>query len=136
MSLESYITTDGQSASLSWNKAPPPGSYDQIFITVRQLRVSRCGALSLTRGRVCRLQILLALARAVIVGSESRGIPGHILLSQIRDFPFRRATVGVFDPASTWEPTLGKNVITATNIHATIQDWWKRRFLCDPCRIK
>jgi hypothetical protein len=31
------------------------------------------GALSLTRGRVCRLQLLLALARAVIHGSESRG---------------------------------------------------------------
>jgi hypothetical protein len=27
------FTTDGQSASLSWNKAPP-GAYDQIFITV------------------------------------------------------------------------------------------------------
>jgi hypothetical protein len=40
--------------------------------------------------RVCRLQLLLALARAVIVGSESRGTCEHILLSQIRDFPFRR----------------------------------------------
>jgi hypothetical protein len=36
---ESYITTDGQSDSLSWNEAPPSGAYDQIFITVRQLRV-------------------------------------------------------------------------------------------------
>jgi hypothetical protein len=33
----------------------PSGAYDHIFITVRQLRVSWCGALSLTRGRVCRL---------------------------------------------------------------------------------
>jgi hypothetical protein len=33
-SLESEsITTDGQSASLSWNKHPS-GAYDQIFITV------------------------------------------------------------------------------------------------------
>jgi hypothetical protein len=31
---------------------PPSGAQDQIFITVRQLRVYRCGALSLTRGRV------------------------------------------------------------------------------------
>jgi hypothetical protein len=31
----------------------PSGSYDQIFITVRQLRVCWCGTLSLTRGRVC-----------------------------------------------------------------------------------
>jgi hypothetical protein len=33
----------------------PTGACDQIFITVRQLRVCWCGALSLTRGRVCRL---------------------------------------------------------------------------------
>jgi hypothetical protein len=57
----------------------PSGAYDQIFIIVWQLQV--CGALSLTRGRVCRLQLLLALASAVILRSESRGI---------RDFPFRR----------------------------------------------
>jgi hypothetical protein len=32
----------------------------QIFITVRQLRVCWCGELSVTRGRACRLQLLLA----------------------------------------------------------------------------
>jgi hypothetical protein len=66
------------------------GAYDQIFITVRHLRVCCCGALSLTRGRVCRLQLLLALASVVVLGSESRGTRDHILLSQIRDFSFRR----------------------------------------------
>jgi hypothetical protein len=45
---------------------------------------------SLTRGWVCHLQLLLALARAFIIGSESRGTRDHILLSQIRDFHFRR----------------------------------------------
>jgi hypothetical protein len=82
---------------------------------------------SLTRGWVCRLQLLLILASAVILRSESRY--DHILLSQIRDSPnlegqvpvfisprnrvnplyppalgslfTRRATVEVFDPAST-----------------------------------
>jgi hypothetical protein len=68
----------------------PTVAYDQIFITVRQLHVYCCGSLSLTRGRVCRLQLLLALASAVILGSESRGTRDHIVLSQIRDFPFRR----------------------------------------------
>jgi hypothetical protein len=38
---------------------------------------------------VCRLQLLLVLASAVILGSESRGTCGRILLSQIRDFHFR-----------------------------------------------
>jgi hypothetical protein len=37
------------------------------------------------RGRLCHLQLLLALASAVILGSECRGIHGRILLSQIRD---------------------------------------------------
>jgi hypothetical protein len=73
---QSYVMTDGQSASLSWYKAPI-WAYDQIFIAVRnteyvgQLWVCWYGALSLTRGQVCRLQLLLALTNAVILGSES-----------------------------------------------------------------
>jgi hypothetical protein len=43
----------------------------------------------LTRGRVCRLQLLLAFASTVILGSESRRTRDHILLSQMRDIPFR-----------------------------------------------
>jgi hypothetical protein len=46
--------------------------------------VSWYGAPSLTRGRVCRLQLLVVLASAVL-GSESRGAHDHILLSQIWD---------------------------------------------------
>jgi hypothetical protein len=68
----------------------PSGVYDHIFIIVRQLRVCWCGGLSLTRGRVCRLQLLLALSSVVIFGSEARGTVDHILLSQIEDLPFHR----------------------------------------------
>jgi hypothetical protein len=68
----------------------PSGAYDQIFITVRELRVCWCGTFSLTRGRVCLLQLLLVPVSALILGSESRGNRDHILLYQIRDFPFRR----------------------------------------------
>jgi hypothetical protein len=68
----------------------PFGAYDQIFITVRELRICWCRAFSLKRGRVCCLQLLLAVASAVIFVSESRWTRDHILLSQIRDFPFRR----------------------------------------------
>jgi hypothetical protein len=80
-----HNATDGQSASLSWNKAPiwglrPYPCYCQAVACL----------FSLTRGRVCRLQLLLALASAVILGYESRGTRDHILLSQIRDFPFHR----------------------------------------------
>jgi hypothetical protein len=42
---------------------------------------------SLARGWVCHLQLLLVLASAVILTSESRGTHDHLLLSQIRDSP-------------------------------------------------
>jgi hypothetical protein len=74
----------------------PSGAYDQIFITVRHLRVCWCGALSLTRERVCHIQLLLDLASTVNLGSESRGTRGHILLSQIRDSPNLEGQVPVF----------------------------------------
>jgi hypothetical protein len=57
---------------------PPSGAQDQICITVRLLRVCWCGAPSPTRRRVCRLQLLLALASAVILGSEFRGTHDHV----------------------------------------------------------
>jgi hypothetical protein len=68
----------------------PSGAYGQISIIVRLSRVFWRATLSLTRGRVCRLQLLLAVASAVILGSGSRGTRDRILLPQIRDFPFRR----------------------------------------------
>jgi hypothetical protein len=51
---------------------------------------------SLTKGRVCRLQSLLALASAVILVSESRETHHHILLSQIRNSPNLEGQVPVF----------------------------------------
>jgi hypothetical protein len=69
----------------SWYQAPS-GAQDQIFVTVRQVLVYWCAAPSLTRERVCRLQLLLVLASTVILGSESLGTHDHMLLSQIRDF--------------------------------------------------
>jgi hypothetical protein len=51
----------------------------------RQLRVCSCGAPSLTRGRVCGLQLKLTLASVVILGSEPPGSHDYIQLSQVRD---------------------------------------------------
>jgi hypothetical protein len=68
---------------------PPSGAQDQNFISVRQLRVCWSGAPSLTLGRVCRLQLLLALASVAILGSESRWSHDHILLR--------------FEPLPTWK---------------------------------
>jgi hypothetical protein len=44
---------------------------------------------------VCRLQLLLGLASAVILKSESRGTY-HILLSEIRDSPNLEGQISVF----------------------------------------
>jgi hypothetical protein len=51
---------------------------------------------SLTRGRVCRLQLPLILACAVILRSESRRTHDYILLSQIRDCSNLKGQVPVF----------------------------------------
>jgi hypothetical protein len=84
---ESYVRTDGQSAGLSWKKAPIWGLRSDFYYCHTVAGLLMWGA-SLTRRRVCRLQLLLTLASAVILGPESRGTRDHILLSQIRDFPF------------------------------------------------
>jgi hypothetical protein len=82
----------------------PSGSYDQIFITVRHLQACWCGALSLTRGRVCHLQLLMVFASSVILGFESPGTGNHILLSQMRDFPFCRLLLLVGLRWRYWTP--------------------------------
>jgi hypothetical protein len=86
---QSFVITDGRSASLSWCRGPSRAQ-DQYFVTVRQLRV-------------CRLQ-LLALASAVILGSESRGTHDHILLSHILDSPNLEGQAPVFIPSDTGFP--------------------------------
>jgi hypothetical protein len=64
----------------------PSGTRDKFFFLLemffRQLRVCYFLAPSLTRGRVCNLLLLLVLASAVPLWSESRGIQNHNLLSQ------------------------------------------------------
>jgi hypothetical protein len=65
------------------------------------LQLNTCGyspyvTFCLIRGRVCSLQLLLVLASAVILRSESRGTHDHILLSQIVDSPNLEDQVPVF----------------------------------------
>jgi hypothetical protein len=57
----------------------------RFLFSVWQLRISWCGAPSLTRGWVSNLlvQLLLGLARAVTLGSKPRSTHDHILLSHL-----------------------------------------------------
>jgi hypothetical protein len=58
---------------------------------------------SLTRGGVCHLRLLLVLASAVILRSESCGTHDHILLSQIGDSSNLVSQVPAFiPPGAEW----------------------------------
>jgi hypothetical protein len=75
---------------------PPSGAQDQIFVTVKQLSICWCGVTSLTGEQICRLQLLLIIVSAVILGSEFCGTHAHMLLSQIPHSPKLEGQVHVF----------------------------------------
>jgi hypothetical protein len=87
----------GQSVLVSSNHLRPK------TVTVKQLRVCWCRAPSLRIGQVCRIQLLLVLASADILGSKSLGTHDHILLSQIPGPPIymRQETCGPVIPPGT-----------------------------------
>jgi hypothetical protein len=87
--VELYVTIDGQSVSLSCNRAPIWSLRPNFYFCQSVADLFLWGALS-NEKRVCRLQLLLVLASAVILRSESLGTRDHILLSQIQGFPFCR----------------------------------------------
>jgi hypothetical protein len=63
----------------------PSGAQVHIFITIRQLWIFLCRTSSLTRGRVCRLQLLLAFTSAVILVSEFHGTHDNIILFPVQN---------------------------------------------------
>jgi hypothetical protein len=73
--LHQSLSADGQPVCLSVRH--PSATHDQILIIVRELCF-------LTRERVYSLQLLLDLASAATLGSESRLTHNHSLLSLIR----------------------------------------------------
>jgi hypothetical protein len=75
----------------------PLETHDQRFV----VKLNICGhspyvTSPLTRGWVCHLQLLLALASAVILRTKSLGTQSHILLSQVRHSPSLEGQVPVF----------------------------------------
>jgi hypothetical protein len=122
---QSHFKTGGLLPIISYWRQAPWDSRPVIFFQLNACDYSPYATSSLMTGWVCRLQMLLALASSVILGSESRGTRDHILLSQIRGSPnlegqvpvftsprnwvpfslpptTRRTTVEVFEPVSTW----------------------------------
>jgi hypothetical protein len=101
---QSYFTTGGlPPISASWRQAPWYSTSNFIF-QLNTCSYTRYVTSSMTRGWVCCLQLLLALASAVILRSESRGPHDHILLSQIRDSPNLEGQVSVFTSLRNWVP--------------------------------
>jgi hypothetical protein len=74
---------------------------------------------SLTRGLVCILQLLVVIASAVILGSESHGTHDQILLSQIPDSPNLEGQIPVFIccPKVTLRLTVSKSVSLGVDPH-------------------
>jgi hypothetical protein len=83
--------------SSSWRQAPW-GSRPVIlfFFQTNPNSYSLYVTCSLTRTWVCRLQLLLGLASAIILTHESRGTHDHIILAQIRDSPNMESQVPIF----------------------------------------
>jgi hypothetical protein len=81
----------------------------------------------LTRGRVCRLQLLLILASAAILRSESHGIHDHILLSQIWDSLNPEGQVSIFisprnGVAQLYRQALGSISVASYNSQGYVGD--------------
>jgi hypothetical protein len=74
----------------------PLETHDQYFFQLNTWGYNPYVTSSLTRGWMCRLQLLLTLASAVILRSESDGAHDHILLFQIRVSPNLDGQVPVF----------------------------------------
>jgi hypothetical protein len=87
---ESYVTTDGQPASLSWNKAPIWGLRPDLhFLCDSYGLVLVCRPLWREVGSVFCM-CCWPLPAQSFSGPSPLGLETYILLSQIWDFPFRR----------------------------------------------
>jgi hypothetical protein len=73
----------------------PSGAPNQIFITVKQLRICSCGTPSLMRGRVCRLQLLLVSPAQSFSGPSPTGLMIIFYCLRFETLPVWRVTSGI-----------------------------------------
>jgi hypothetical protein len=96
---QNYFTTGGLSPiSSSWRQAPRDSRHSNFIFQLNSCGYCPYVISSLTRGLVRRLQLVLVLASAVILRSDSRGTYDHILLSPIRDSRNLEGQIPVFIP--------------------------------------
>jgi hypothetical protein len=103
--------------------AKPLETHDQYFFQLKPCSHSPYVTFSVTRGWICNLQFLLALASAV---SESRWTHDHVVLSQIRVSPNLEGQVPVFiSPrnrvARLYPQTLGSLFVVSTTRRAAVE---------------
>jgi hypothetical protein len=91
-----YVMIDGQLASLTWSQAPIWSPRTDFLLLSDSCGFVDVGCPLWWGDGVYRLQLLLVLASAVILVSESRGTHDRNLLSQIRDSPNLVGQVPVF----------------------------------------
>jgi hypothetical protein len=85
---QSYFTTSGlPPISSSWCQAPADPWRSNFIFQLNTCDYSPYVTFSLTKGWFCHLQLLLALASAVILRSECRGTHDLILECQVWDSP-------------------------------------------------
>jgi hypothetical protein len=78
------------SQSVSLGVEPPSGLMTRYLLLFDSYGLDFVGRPLVREDGVCLLYMQQALASAIFLGSESLGTRDHILLSQTRDFPFRR----------------------------------------------
>jgi hypothetical protein len=86
------------SRPVSLGLKPPSGSQDQIFSTVGLLHVCWCRAPCLTRGRVCRLQLLRSSPTQSFSNPSPTGLTTYFSVSDLRFLKPSRTCPGVYIP--------------------------------------
>jgi hypothetical protein len=92
-----------------------------LEISFRQLQICYFVAPSLTRGRIYNLLLLLVLASAVPLGSQSRGTQDHILLSQFLRLPNLEGQAPVFISPKRGCPVIPRAVGSFLSLLATLR---------------
>jgi hypothetical protein len=101
-SSKSKLCHDWRLVSQSASVSIPSGAQNQIFITVRQMRVCWCGVPFLTGDGSVVCNCCWSSTAQSLSGPSPRRTHDHILLSQIRDSPNLEDQVPVFTPKTGW----------------------------------